>query len=576
MSPETILLAAGFVLGGTLLLAAIVRGLDAVLPDRFIRERHDMSLAALLIVPVMFGLTFLPAPIGNHIITVPELVDHGPINLIGPDSEEAAFVATPTLIAPAVTTVDVPWAKLALAIWAVGTLISLAVLATRLIRLNQLRRSARPVDLPNGMRLSRPIDVSEHDQIGSPMLAGYFKPNIIVPTGFSFGAAARPVLEHEVAHAARGDSWITLSLHLLNTIFWWNLPQRLITPLYYAARESLCDTRAAIITGAPETLAQALVDTAVEANMRRSPELAAAAHGTDLKARVRRLMSPTGAVERSPMATLTFILPVMIGIAVVTTPGLGAADQSSGENAERYTDNDDDTLYGAAIRGEIADVQARIAAGADPSAALPGDGTPLMAAIRGEEDEIVNLLLEMGVDVNRPSQGDGTALISAVRAERADYVEKLLSEGADPNIAIEGDGSALISAAMRGNIQIIDRLLDAGADPNIAVPRDGNPLIGAALHGETEAASRLLAAGADPNGYVFRDETPLINAAQQGELAMVKLLVTAGADVSLTVETPHHDPGGAWRSPLSEAERNGHSDVVQWLREMGAEHRPGN
>ena len=142
------------------------------------------------------------------------------------------------------------------------------------------------------------------------MLAGYFKPNIIVPAGFSFGAAARPVLEHEVAHAARGDS-------------------------YYAARESLCDTRAAIITGAPETLAQALVDTAVEANMRRSPELAAAAHGTDLKARVRRLMSPTGAVERSPMATLTFILPVMIGIAVVTTPGLGAADPSSGGNAER-------------------------------------------------------------------------------------------------------------------------------------------------------------------------------------------------------------------------------------------------
>ena len=131
-----------------------------------------------------------------------------------------------------------------------------------------------------------------------------------------------------------------------------------------------------------------------------------------------------------------------------------------------------------------------------------------------------------------------------------------------------------VAGARRGDIDIVELLVSAGADVNGAVIADGNPLIGAAARGHADVVRRLLFEGADPNGYVYRDETPLINAARQGHVQIAEILTRAGADVSLTVETPPNDPGGPYRSPLSEAERNGRDDMVRWLTARGAEHRP--
>ncbi|MEL7129934.1 MAG: ankyrin repeat domain-containing protein, partial [Pseudomonadota bacterium] len=479
-------------------------------------------------------------------------------------------------IAPTVTAGPnlpaLPWAMIALILWGVGSLAMLANLVVRLIGLKQLRMGAIPLDIPAEVRLSQCLPVCTHTDISSPMLIGYFKPTILVPEDFDVSQKSRPVLEHEIAHAARNDNWITLMIHFITVAFWWNLPLKILAPLYFTARETLCDTRAAIITGAPRDLAQALVDTVVRASDRRSPVLAAAVHGSGIKARVRRLMASDGDIERRPVATLALILPVMLLGATALTPNLGNAHPHDGIIS--WDDNDDETLYAAARRGNLDEVKAYIDAGADPSEALDGDGTPLMGAIRGGHDDVFSALMAMNVDINRPSPGDGTALIAAVRANRPDLLKILLEAGADPNLGVESDGSPLIVAAGRGNVAIVKRLLSAGADANLAVQGDGNPLIAAALRNETAIARHLLDAGADPNGFVYRDETPLINAAQQGHMEMAKLLVQAGADVSLTVETGRRDPGGPYRSPLSEAKRNGHSQLANWLVSKGATHSP--
>ncbi|MEL6322996.1 MAG: M56 family metallopeptidase [Pseudomonadota bacterium] len=573
MTPESLILSAGIVLIGTLFLAGLAIALDRLLPDRFVRERHDFALAALLVIPLIFALTFLPkspdelsaaAALGETVIGV---------------EETRAAPDTPWVAAPANETqilrrgAEIPWARLLVGVWLAGTLGALGTLVIRLSRLQGLREQSTPVTLPKDLRLTRNLEVRRHDGISSPILIGYLKPCILVPSTFAFDAAARPVLEHEVAHAARGDSWITLALHTINAVFWWNLPIRAIMPLYYEARETLCDTRSAIVTGAPETLAQALVDTVVQATRWRSPVLAAAAHGVGLKARIRRLMGPGADVERTPAATLAFILPAMVISTALVTPGLGEAHPPEYAH-NTWGDDERESLYAAAYRGDFATLDEMIQAGVDPSKPALGDGTPLMGAIRGGNDQIVDHLIMSGVDVNALSPGDGTALIAAVRKGRKDLVSQLITAGANPNLGIEGDGAPLISAASRGNLHMVNLLLEAGADPNIAVPGDGNPLIAAALHNKKKVAKRLLEVGADPNGYVYRDETPLIAAAQQGHLDMGKLLVWAGADVSLTVRTPHTDAGGPYRSPISEAKRKDRTWFVNWLKEQGAEHRP--
>jgi ankyrin repeat protein len=62
------------------------------------------------------------------------------------------------------------------------------------------------------------------------------------------------------------------------------------------------------------------------------------------------------------------------------------------------------------------------------------------------------------------------------------------------------------------------------------------------------------------------DETPLINAAQAGGLDIVTYLVERGADVNRAVPS---NPGQT-RSPMSEARRNGHGAVVNYLKSRGA------
>ncbi|MEO1476447.1 MAG: hypothetical protein AAFS13_08695, partial [Pseudomonadota bacterium] len=136
MNPEQILFAAAIVFGGTLALALLVRTLDVVLPDRFVRERHDIALAALLLVPLIFALTFLPGTFTDDSNSAPILLDTQPAIITETTAPMAdvernfASNAAPQT-AP---TVSIPWVLVALTVWLAGTLFSLGLLATRLVR----------------------------------------------------------------------------------------------------------------------------------------------------------------------------------------------------------------------------------------------------------------------------------------------------------------------------------------------------------------------------------------------------------------------------------------------------------
>ncbi|MEM1262014.1 MAG: ankyrin repeat domain-containing protein [Pseudomonadota bacterium] len=574
MIGATLLPAAGLVFLVALAFSAVICLADRCLPSRWVRERHDTAVIAIMALPLVLLIAMQPGPPAMSPVDDP--TQGRDVALSQPVAMRDASERTIMTARAPVSRPAVPLATLFIVLWLVGS----AIGAVRVVRetwlLRRLRAESYRDERFDRVALSRPTPIAVSAALDSPMLVGFRHPMILVPDNGK--PIPRAVLEHEVAHLVRGDVWIALALRLTLVAFWWLLPARALLPIINRTREMLADSYAAEVTGEPIALAHALLDVAADAQRSPVPAMAAAVHGAALPARVRRLASAQQWRSGKAWVRFELIIPVALAVAWVATPRLGEAqsvDTDTDATERTEVGREDDTnlpLYAAARRGRLDEVKRLVAAGYDPSAAATGDGTALMGAIEGGNGPVIDYLLAAGANPNTVAPGDGTALIAAVRQGESKWVQQLLDAGADPSLAVPGDGTPLIVAAHRDHQQIAALLLRAGADPNGPSPRDGNPLIAAALMGNVAMTKQLLAAGADPNGYVYRDETPLINAAQQGHLDVLNVLIDAGADVSLTVATPLHDPGGAFRSPLSEAERNGHSAVVERLRELGAKH----
>ena len=164
----------------------------------------------------------------------------------------------------------------------------------------------------------------------------------------------------------------------------------------------------------------------------------------------------------------------------------------------------------------------------------------------------------------------GQALLDAVKANDMEMIEALLNDGVDINSPVIRDGTALMIAAKRRDIEMARALINLGADVNQASIFDGNPLIIAAKTNNIELAELLISLGANVNAVVERDETPLINASTRGHLEMTRYLVEQGADVNLAVRTGASD-GYELRSPLNRA---ANQELSQYLIANGALAQP--
>lgn len=171
-----------------------------------------------------------------------------------------------------------------------------------------------------------------------------------------------------------------------------------------------------------------------------------------------------------------------------------------------------------------------------------------------------------------PTRADaalGRALVAALVQGDMIGARHLIARGADVNSVVRGDGSPLVIAARFGDTAFAEYLIARGADVNLSAPGDGNPLIIAAMHGHLGMAQLLVRHGADVNAIVAGDETPLINAARGNRLDIAAYLIAQGADVNLSVTAPLVD-GFERRSPLGEARRRSHAEMITLLRAHGA------
>ena len=200
------------------------------------------------------------------------------------------------------------------------------------------------------------------------------------------------------------------------------------------------------------------------------------------------------------------------------------------------------------------------------SAAAPeGDRRGAKALVRaiGDGDlAALEALLAAGADPSYTDQQGMTLLLLAMRAQRPDMVEALLAAGADPNAP--PNLPPLIAAV--GDARMREALLAAGADVNVRDLDGQTPLMVACWRGAPESAMRFIEAGADVTAAEDRGHTALAYACMHEHPAVALAILERGADVA--ARDADDD------TPLYYAVRTGLGDVARELLERMAARAP--
>lgn len=88
-----------------------------------------------------------------------------------------------------------------------------------------------------------PIPVYRFSRISSPMLIGYFRPQILIPNRNYSPEELSLILRHELQHRKRGDLWWKLLFVLVRAVHWWNPFVWLMVRRWEADMEYCCDNQ---------------------------------------------------------------------------------------------------------------------------------------------------------------------------------------------------------------------------------------------------------------------------------------------------------------------------------------------
>ena len=200
------------------------------------------------------------------------------------------------------------------------------------------------------------------------------------------------------------------------------------------------------------------------------------------------------------------------------------------------------------------------------TAAAPAE-SPLVAAARAADLDLVRALLGLSADVDARAVDGMTALHWAVQRDALEMTAALLEAGADVGATNRYGVTALTLAATNGNAAIVAVLLAAGADVSARLAGGETALMTAARTSDLTAT--------DPGGAFSREVgltrparsgpsfTALLFAAQLGQHAAARALLAAGADVNDAF------PDGT--SALVVAAMNGHFELGVFLIDQGAD-----
>lgn len=503
--------------GGSIELSIIVKatvavalGLVAVWSARRARAstRHLIlasTFAGLLILPV--AMTVVP----NVAIGVPVSVAERPADsrseaprATGSAATAAGVVTSPAEVRdrrllPAWLTAS----TLIRIVWAAGAALFLLRLGIAAWRFSQLRRRSLPwpesrplvAALAAAAGLGRRVDVVLvvlHRDLVAPATCGWRNAMVLLPSDACDWSDAdlRRALVHELEHVRRGDWIVHLMARVTCAALWFHPLMWIALRRLYLEAERACDD--AVLQREEQTeYAAQLVQLARRLSGAPDQPVLAMANRSDLSMRVSAILDSTQSRGRVGIMTAAAgilaaivlavaIAPVRaVGIApsatstasATSSPGRDGAEQTQ-QRQRRRVAAVDRALYEAAEDGDVDEISALLAAGANVNAAIDGDGSPLIGAARKGELAAVRLLLDRGADPNMIVRGDGSPIIMAAREGHADVIELLLSRGASIDLVAPDDENALIQASGAGHLDVVKLLVARDANVNVRVWAD--------------------------------------------------------------------------------------------------------
>jgi len=229
-------------------------------------------------------------------------------------------------------------------------------------------------------------------------------------------------------------------------------------------------------------------------------------------------------MTRHSLRRLTGVLTAA-AVMVAATPGASAQVPPSAEQAARYSG-----LHAAVQRGDLAQIEQRIAAGADVNARDAQGRTPLHVATFAKQRDAIRALARAGADLGALENDRYDAVTIAAVADDEETLRVLLSLGASAKLVTSRyDGTALIAAAHLGHDGVVRQLIAAGAPLDHVNNLHWTALIeaivlgnGGARHVATVRA--LVEAGASTRLADRDGRTPLALARSRGYDEMVHIL----------------------------------------------------
>ena len=235
-------------------------------------------------------------------------------------------------------------------------------------------------------------------------------------------------------------------------------------------------------------------------------------------------------------------------------------------------------LMWATVEGNTAAAQALVDAGADLHARSDGGFTPLLFAVRHNQQDTLGALVAAGADVDDQLPSGLSALALATLNAHYDLGVWLLEQGADPNADDQGwtalhqliwarrpnlgfNNPAPIPTGLVSDLEFVEALVAHGADIDALETKEPRGADGSETGGYRNVLNRVGA-------------TPFLLAAKAVDLELMRLLVRLGADPLLPNEdgtTPLMVSAGVgiWAVGESPGTNEEALDAVKLMLELG-------